>query len=140
MPTNITTDDILDLRDLADLAREQGDILEDEEADADEKADATATVKALASMLGDLGYHVGEDAEAVADELQRIGDGYECTLVADTYFETYAQNLCEEFGYIKSDLPDFIKDNINWSGVADDLKEDYIECALDGVDYLIRSF
>jgi hypothetical protein len=92
-------------------------------------------------MLSDLGYGVDEtDADSVADELQRIGDGYEPTLIASGYFETYCEELCEDLGYIDKDLPDFIKSNINWSGVADDLKVDYSECELDGETYFIRQF
>jgi hypothetical protein len=141
MAVNFSTEDILDLRDLADVAREASAILEDEEQDADEKQDATDTLEALASMLSDMGYSVEAlEEDAVADELQRIGDGYECTLIAEDYFPTYCENLCEELGYVSPDLPGFISSNINWKGVAEDLSVDYNEVELDGQTYFIRSF
>lgn len=141
MATNIEHADILDLRELADLATEQGSILEDEDSDDGEKEDAQETLKALASLLSDIGYSADEsDADDVSSELQRIGDGYEPTLIAEDHFEKYCEELCSDLGYLPDELPSFISSNIDWSGVADDLKVDYNEVELDGETYFIRSF
>ncbi|QFG12146.1 Hypothetical Protein OBI_RACECAR_306 [Arthrobacter phage Racecar] len=141
MAVNFSTDDILDLRDLAETAREASAILEDDEQDESEKEDAKETLEALASMLSDMGYSVEAlEEDAVADELQSIGNNYECTLIAESHFQSYCEELCEDLGYLPKDLPAFLSNNINWSGVADDLKDDYNEVELDGETYFIRSF
>lgn len=60
------------------------------------------------------------------------------TFIAEGYFEDYAQELCTDLGYLPSSLPGFLASNINWVGVADDLRIDYTEYELDGNTYYSR--
>lgn len=60
------------------------------------------------------------------------------TLIRESYFETYAQELAE-------DCCDMSAGNrwpftcIDWAKAAKDLKQDYFEVDFDGVTYLIRA-
>jgi hypothetical protein len=60
-------------------------------------------------------------------------------LIDESDFTEYCEELVEELGYLQSPIPPFIKDNINWEGVAADLSADYIEVDYQGVIYLVRS-
>lgn len=75
--------------------------------------------------------------------LQDDADGYSdwnhgATLIRDSYFVEYAKELCKDIGYISSDMPSLIENNINWQGVAEDLQADYTEADFDGVKYWIE--
>lgn len=75
-----------------------------------------------------------------ADEASCVSDWeYGAIFVRDSYFVDYAREEAEECGYIPADLPPFIATNIDWSGVADDLKVDYTDYELDGVTYWARA-
>lgn len=145
MPT-IEHADYLDIRDLAELATECGSIIEastDEDSDpvdAEELQEAKETLAKLAKLAEDLGRSVNaEDADDVASELEYYGDSIESTLISDDYFEDYCKELVTDLGYLPQDLPGFISSNIDWEGVADDLRVDYTNITLDGEDYLIRA-
>lgn len=144
MPT-IEHDSTLSLRELAELATECGSIIEastdedSEEVDADELEEAKETLAKLAKLADDLGRSVNaEDADDVASELEFLGNNREDTLISEDHFTAYAKELVEELGYLSEGLPDFISSNIDWDGVASDLKQDYTNVTLDGEDYLIR--
>lgn len=58
------------------------------------------------------------------------------TLIRESYFTEYAQELCEDIGDLPKDLPHYIV--IDWEATADNLKFDYTEVNFDGVAYLVR--
>lgn len=60
------------------------------------------------------------------------------TFIHEDYFTTYAKEFVSDCGDIPSSLPDWIESNIDWEGVADDLKVDYSEYELDGNTYYAR--
>lgn len=74
------------------------------------------------------------------DELEGYCDDwrYGVTLIRDSYWPDYAEELCKDLGYLQNDLPDFIKDNIDWEKVAEDLQVDYTSADFDGVTYWAR--
>lgn len=41
--------------------------------------------------------------------------------------------------YNLSEIPQFIKNNIDWTGIAEDMKQDYSEVEYQGNTYLYRS-
>jgi hypothetical protein len=138
MPT-IESKDFWDLRDLAQLATDCGDILEDDEEDADEKQEATETLAKLSELAGDLGHaNNPEDAESVAEALEAAMNSYGPTLVSENYFTDYIREFVSDCGYIPSDIPSFLENNIDWNGVADDLKVDYTCVTFDSEDWYIR--
>ena len=84
-----------------------------------------------------------EKAELVA--LKRLTDDATCdawedgeVLVNKDYFTEYSKNLCIEIGDVPFNLPWYIESNIDWDGVACDIKTDYTEVDFDGEVYFIR--
>lgn len=109
--------------------------------------DVIDRIEELESM-GDSAEAKGADQEVIGqwsigleDELARLkefaqsvgSDDWEfgMTFIADSYFTEYAEDFCKGV----ADLPDFVASNINWAGVADDLRADYSEYELDGNTY-----
>ena len=93
----------------------------------------------------DLG-SMDEDAvahyEEVCEFLEEVGDSAisnEETVIAESYFEEYCEDLVKDCGYLPEDLPAFIENNINWKGIASDMEEDYMEVNFDGETYFIRN-
>jgi hypothetical protein len=60
-------------------------------------------------------------------------------LIRESYFTEYCCELCEDIGDVPKELPWYIESNIDWDGVAEDIKADYMEVDYDGVTYLIRA-
>src|SRR4030095_4846562 len=136
----------LDLRTLAETAREAASIMEDlngaeenENYDSEELLEALETLQELEKLANAIGLDVdSEDFDTIGDELDRWGNGYEPTLIAESYWVDYCKEFCSDLGYLPENLPDFISNNINWEGVADDLADDYEEVSFDGHNYMIR--
>jgi hypothetical protein len=59
-------------------------------------------------------------------------------LINESYFTQYCMDWVIDCGYIKSDLPSFIENNIDWDGVADDLRCDYSSIEIDGTIFYYR--
>lgn len=137
---SIEAKDFWDLRDLADLARECGAEIEDVESyDDDERQESTETLAKLAKLAEDLNQSCDtEDADSVAEALDAAMNNYGPTLISEDHFVDAMKQDMEDFGYISSDVPWFITNNIDWDGVADDLKSDYTSVTFDGEDYYIR--
>ena len=54
---------------------------------------------------------------ALAEECEQSEDWPDgATLIRDSYWEDYAQQLAEEIGDLPSDLPSYIENNIDWGG------------------------
>lgn len=81
-----------------------------------------------------------EDIEAIDDLENEIGSewNYGVTLIDENDFEDYAKDLVIDWGDLPSNIPSYIENNINWSGVADDLKVDYTEVNYKDGTYLFR--
>ena len=60
------------------------------------------------------------------------------TAIHELHFTEYCIDLVSDLGYLPDDLPGFIESNINWHGVADDLKVDYSLIYFDGEGYYVR--
>lgn len=70
-----------------------------------------------------------EVIEAINELENSVGSMWEygVTLIEEDDFEDYCQEFVEDCGYISKDTPQLIKNNIDWSGIADDMKQDYTE-------------
>lgn len=64
---------------------------------------------------------------------------YGCTLIPESDFKEYCEELVFEGGYLSRDTPFYLRNNIDWDGVADDLKLDYSELEYNGKTYLFRA-
>lgn len=77
------------------------------------------------------------DIEKLEDEVGSEWN-YGVTLIEEDDFEDYCKELVEDIGDLPSDLPSYIIDNIDWGGVANDLRVDYTEIVYQNNTYLFR--
>lgn len=74
-----------------------------------------------------------EDCDFKSSELQH-GE----TIIHETYFTEYCEDFVKDVGYLPNDLPWWIESNIDWDGVADEMKQDYSEVNWGNEIYFIR--
>lgn len=111
--------DIIDVRDIIALVEEYED---DDELNNDDVAD-------LSDILADLKGNGG-------DEKWR-GDWYPVTLIRDSHFEAYAEQLADDIGAINAELS-WPNNCIDWERAARELQMDYSTVEFDGVTYWYR--
>jgi len=109
------------------------------------KYDDVITVDELRDQLEELQSRA-EDGDLDDDEQETLVmfrellaevDLYNCdTLIRDTYFEQYVQELLEDCGVIPSELPHYIV--IDWEATARFIQHDYTAFDFDGVTYWAR--
>jgi len=76
--------------------------------------------------------------EALESEASASPDWeYGETLIRDSYFLSYAQEIAEEFDLVPSTLK-WPLSCIDWDRAARDLQHDYFLVEFDGIDYWIR--
>lgn len=78
-----------------------------------------------------------EEIDNVESEVGREFD-YGCTLIDEDDFEEYCEDLVKDIGDLPKNLPSYIENNIDWSGVADDIRMDYSTVDYQGTTYLYR--
>lgn len=76
-------------------------------------------------------------------ELEEQAEGYSdwkdgATLIRESYFKDYAQQLAEDIGAVNADAT-WPNNCIDWDQAARELEVDYTQVDFDGVTYLIRS-
>lgn len=59
------------------------------------------------------------------------------TLIRESYWVEYCKEYIKDV-YSLREVPDILKDNINWEGVAEDLQQDFTSGDFDGVTYWAR--
>jgi len=119
MKNEITnSQDFIDSRDIIERIR-QLEALEDD-ADDDDKEELR--------ILTELEKQTSESTD------WRHGE----TLIRDSYFTEYAEELASDTGAISRDAQ-WPLTHIDWDAAADDLKQDYMSVDFDGVDYWIRA-
>ena len=77
-----------------------------------------------------------EEIDELEDEISDFSSGE--TLIPEDDFTEYCKDMvdcCDLRG-----VPEFIKDNIDWEGVASYLEIDYINVTYQGESYLVRSY
>ena len=116
--------DIIDVRDI--IAR-----VEELEPDIDSigEGDIIAEWKALTAILTDLQGMVGDE--------QWRGNWYPVTLIRDSYFRAYAEELADDCGLIPRDAG-WPLTCIDWEQAARELRYDYSGVDIDGVTYWTR--
>ena len=77
-----------------------------------------------------------EEIDELEDEISDFSFGE--TLIPEDDFTEYCKDTAEFLYYLK-DVPDFIKNNINWDGVASDLEVDYSSVTYQGESFLVRA-
>lgn len=121
MPNTISnSDDLIDSRDVIARIEELTDAAAESELDA-EQTDELVALQSLA-----------DEASGYAADWEH-GE----TLIRDSYFKEYAQELAEDIGAINADAT-WPNNCIDWDQAADELKQDYTSVTFDGVEYWIR--
>ena len=124
----MTFDSNEDMLDLRDLVKELDDLrgLEDM-ADEDDRSELERLESIEAALKSDLGT---DDLAGYAED--------EPTLIRDSYFEEYAQELADDIGAIDKDAR-WPLTHIDWEAAARELKYDYSAVDIEDVRYWIRS-
>lgn len=115
------TEDVLDVRDIIERFEELENIeIKDDDEDQE--------FQTLQSLLDDLKGNGGDE--------QWRGDWYPITLIRDSYFVDYCEELVSDIGDLPREIPAYIA--IDWEKTADNLRVDYSCVEYDGVEYLYR--
>lgn len=154
-PTN--TDDVIDSRDviarIEELTEERDDLVtaldeareernEAEDSDEDAIADLDGAITDAFDALKAWDEENAAELKALtelADQCEGYADDwkYGATLVRDSYFEDYAQELAEDIGAIDRNAS-WPYTCIDWERAARELRMDYTSVEFDGVTYWVR--
>ncbi len=115
--------DVIDSRDVIERIEElENDVFYAEENGDEPDATDVANLAALKALAA--------EGESLDDWTHGV------TLVRESYFTDYCEELCEEIGDMPKDLPSYIV--IDWAATARNLRADYTEVEYDGITYLAR--
>lgn len=67
-------------------------------------------------------------------DVKWLGDWYPITLIRDSYFEQYMDEMLEDCGELPKDLPCYLSIKVDYEA----LQMDYTSCEIDGVTYWYR--
>src|SRR5574343_1260615 len=124
-------DDIIDVRDIIERIEELESLKDDHEAEPDggHWSDEDAQeLRTLTDIMDDLKGYGGDE--------QWRGDWYPVTLIRESYFADYCQDLVIDCGGLPASIPDYLV--IDWEATARNLKVDYSEVEIDGVTFFYR--
>lgn len=123
-------DDVIDIRDVIARYEDLRDRCSPDgiepEGMTDEERDE---LRALGALLDECKGNGGDE--------QWRGDWYPVTLIRDSYFREYAQELAEDIGAINPDAG-WPYSCIDWEQAARELRMDYTPVEFDGVTYWVR--
>lgn len=117
-------EDIIDVRDIIERVEE----LESEIVEASTDGTQESELFKLQAILDDLKGYGGDE--------QWRGDWYPVTLIRESYFTDYTQEMLEDCGTIPRDLPHWV--HIDWEATAREVMVDYSSIEIDGVTYFYR--
>ena len=76
------------------------------------------------------------EMEGRGGDEQWRGAWYPVTIIRDSYFVDYCQELCADIGDIPRDMPAYLV--IDWEATARNIQQDYTSVEFDGVTYWVR--
>lgn len=117
----------------------------DNEFEQDDFDDAISVIENLRDN-GSLDFLINWQAELLEiAEIDRVEDevcngefDFGTTLISEYDFQEYCEEFVRDCGYLSRDTPALIECNIDWSGIADDMRIDYSELEYQGTTYLFR--
>ena len=119
--------DIIDVRDI--IARVEDLRDECDDTSALNTPEARQDLKDLESLL--------EDLQGLGGDEQFEGEWYPVTLIRDSYFTAYAQELAEDIGAVDANAK-WPNNCIDWEFAAKELKYDYSGVDINGTTYWTR--
>ena len=134
-------DDVIDSRDLIEYIDElvsERDELREAVSDSGTVKEREQAEAALAEWDAENMEEL-ESVEAFADECENYADDWRhgATLIAESYFTDYAEQLAEDIGAVESCAP-WPLSCIDWDAAADDLKQDFTAVTWDGCTFYVR--
>ena len=123
------TDDVIDVRDIIARVEELREAIEayaEKMDDWQENTDNAEELATLESLLSELCGNGGDE--------QWEGDWYPITLIRDSYFEDYTDEMLEDCDYLPKDLPSYLTITVDYRA----LQMDYSSVEIDGTTYLYR--
>lgn len=129
------TDNIIYIRDVIARVgelRETRDAYENPEGDLEAHGTHAEEMEELATLEAFL-----DECKGNGGDEQWNGDWYPVTLIRESYFQDYAQELAEEIGAVKGGEM-WPNNCIDWEMAARELKYDYTGCDFGGVTYYAR--
>jgi hypothetical protein len=124
------TADIIDVRDIIERVKElESECHEWDDNTPSEDSEAWRELNTLTAILNELAGNGGDE--------QWEGDWYPLTLIRESYFKDYAQELAEDIGAVHKNTtwPNYC---IDWDFAARELKMDYSSVSIDGATYFYR--
>ena len=145
------TDDVIDSRDIISRIEELESDLESEFEDYQQECfDENAPLKAdfdswvekncmdFETWKSEQDIEELESLQKVAEQGEGYGDWkYGETLINESYFTDYCEEMCKDCGDIPQNVPSYIE--IDWEATSENLKADYTEIDFDGVTYYMRA-
>lgn len=124
-------DDVIDSRDV--IAR-----MEELQADRDSCEQDDAGDANRFSEWDDANGHEFAALKTFAEEAEEYTPdwSYGATLIRDSYFVDYCEELVKDIGDLPKNIPDYLA--IDWEATAENLKVDYTPVKFDGVTYWVR--
>jgi hypothetical protein len=134
--TTLNGEDIIDVRDIIERIEElesdrddyMGEAAFTDPTWASKEPEAFAELAQLTAIMEDMKGYGGDE--------QWRGDWYPVTLIRESYFTDYCQELCEDIGAVPRDFPVYIE--IDWEATARNFMVDYSTVEIDGVTYFYR--
>jgi len=134
-------EDVIDSRDIIARIEELEAIREDLKSEID---DTNVEIEEAKKALHE--FDNSEDGEelTILKKLEEEASGspdwiYGESLIRDSYFSEYCQELSQDIGDIPKELPWYIANHIDWDGVAREIKADYMSVDYDGIEYWKRA-
>ena len=127
------TDDVIDVRDIIARVEELRDEIQSCCTASAHGLEREAALKSELETLENL----LEELKGCGGDERWEGDWYPITLVRDSHFEDYAEELAEDIGAINRDAS-WPNNCIDWERAARELLQDYSSVEFDGVTYWYR--
>lgn len=121
--------DIIDVRDIIARVEELANDLTTYSAEAHANPELVAEHAALCAILADI--------KGLGGDEQWQGDWYPVTLIRDSHFRDYAEELADDIGAIPRDAG-WPLNCIDWEQAARELRYDYSGVDIEGVTYWTR--
>lgn len=132
MTTLDLTADIIDMRDVIGRFEALETELQTEDLMYTEDGSTPDEAREELQLLGDI---LGELRSYGGDEQWR-GDWYPITLIRDSYFTEYCEELVKDCDGLPRDIPSYIA--IDWEATAENLKVDYSTIEILNTEYFYR--
>lgn len=136
MTDTSNSDDVIDSRDVIERIEELREMIEDANAATDLETSETVTPADKPDVTAEI------EELRVLEAFAKEGEGYApdweygATIIRESYFADYCEELCKDIGDLPSNIPAYLV--IDWEATALNLRVDYADIDFDGVTYLVR--